>query len=339
MGLFDKDKSQKSTKELKNYEIKQLGNSKLIFDFKKDCTFKHGDKLTNLIKARVLEEYEKHSIIAPDTAKYICFEIRENIKLQELAEKKVFDILNQMGKFKDLKNGQYNDIGIIDKIDEKYQLFKPTQEVSLYVEHVLNREISRSGELFSERVLHQNFLDKVATPVTEYIKENTEVREKRKQKPYFEEELRYKMGDKICTNYKGVDMIDGKRINIHRVNELEETPEQTLYSAYIQKLEEDDRIELKTLQAVPNGTPVLFTSEKKLEEIIENNNKEEIQQFLQLVSNLPKEKLNEMRFIGNLNKEGKIDRTQESCSEQIKEKIKEEKEKYKQEQQEELELV
>ena len=93
MDLYaNNDKSQKSTKELTNYEIKQLGKSKLLFDFKKDCSFVHGDKITNLIKARLYENYEKDSTIAPDTAKYICFEIPTSMTLNELAKnhKKIY---------------------------------------------------------------------------------------------------------------------------------------------------------------------------------------------------------------------------------------------------------
>lgn len=56
MDLFSiaKNKSHEATKEVTNYEIKGKKYSKLLFDFENVCTFKHGNKLTNLIKARVL---------------------------------------------------------------------------------------------------------------------------------------------------------------------------------------------------------------------------------------------------------------------------------------------
>ena len=143
MDLFVKmNKSHEGTKEITNYEIKEIGASKLLYDFKNDCTFKHGDIVTNLIKARILENYEKNICIAPDTAKFICFEIPTYISLEELADKKVFDILNQIGKFKYLMPNNYNNLGMIDKKQENgYKLFKPTGEVLSYTREVLDKEI------------------------------------------------------------------------------------------------------------------------------------------------------------------------------------------------------
>ena len=86
MDLFNsKNRSPKSTEEIADYEIKQIGKTKLLFDFKKDCTFKHGEKLTKLIKARMIDDYEKNECIAPDTAKYICFEIPTYLSVNNLS--------------------------------------------------------------------------------------------------------------------------------------------------------------------------------------------------------------------------------------------------------------
>ena len=120
MDLFAKnDKSLKSTKDITNYEIKQIGSSGLLFNFEVDCTFIHGDKTTNLIKARFFENYEKNSCIAPDTAKYVCFEVPTNTTMDELAKGNVFEGLNQIGKFKYLMPKNYNNLGYIDKIGDR----------------------------------------------------------------------------------------------------------------------------------------------------------------------------------------------------------------------------
>lgn len=347
MDLFAKKGKihNKGTEEITDYEIKQLGKSKLLFDFKKDCTFKHGEKLTNLIKARILEDYEKKATIAPDTAKHICFEIPTNISIEELVDAKIFEILNQLGKFENLMPDSYNNVGYIDKTENNdYELFKPTSEVLSYTRDVLDKEIGKREKLFTQR-LQEEFKQRITIPATEYIKENDEKSKERKDNPFLEEQLRYKMGDRVYANYKGIDTKDGKILNINRLGQIKAVEEEILYSAFLEKRDNDDRIELKTLQQKPNGFPVLFTSETKIEEIVENGDKEQITKVLDLLSNIPNEELNmnELEFIGSIDKQGRIDRTKENCSDEIQIKIQEEKEnfmnKQKKEKQEENERV
>ena len=341
MGLFGKEnKIHESTQIIKDYEIRQMGNTKLLFDFEEDCTFKHGEKLTNLIKARLLDGYEKQTSIAPDSAEYICFELPTNMELGELADRKIFNILNYLGKFEDLKQNKYNHIGIIDRLeDERYELFNPTKEVVNYVENVLDEQIKKSDTMFSQRLKQQEFKNRIAKPASEYIESNKAIREDRKKDYFLEEQFRYKIGDRIYTDYRGIDTVDGKILNIHRLEKLEEQPQEILYSAIIQKREEYDKTELKSLQLLPSGFPVMFTLETQIEEITNGENKEQIKKLLDLVSDIPQEQLNknEIKFIGGLDNDGRIVRTNENCSEIIKEKIEKEKERYKKERTDELE--
>lgn len=328
MGLFVSNKSHEGTKEISNYEIKQLGSSKLLFDFNKDCTFKHGDKITNLIKARIIEEYEKNMSIAPDSAKYICFEIPTYISVEELAENRIFDTLNQIGKFDDLMKKNYNNMGLIDrKEDDDYELYNPTSEVLSYTRDVLDKEIEDKTSKLQNRI-KRGFKEQLAKDTQKYLKEVEKEKENRKKEIFLKEQFRYRIGKTVYTNYKGVDTVDGKIININRLGELKEVENETLYSAFLQKIEKTEPIELKTLQ--PCGLPVLFTTQIKLEEIIKNGDKEQLKKFLDLLSDIPKEIINsnEMNYIGELDKEGRITRTDENCSKEIIDKIKEEKEKY-----------
>lgn len=325
------NKSLKGTEEIAGYEIKQIGKNKLLFNFRKDCTFKHGDKLTNLIKARMLQDYEKKECIAPDTAKYICFEIPTYITVTELADNNIFDILNQIGKFENLMSDNYNNLGLIDKIDDKYELFKPTGEVLAYTRDTLDKEIGQSDKMFSERCKQQEFRKRLINFASEYIETNKRVKEKRKEEPFLEEQLRYKIGNTVYTNYKGIDTKEGKILNINRLGKIEETENNILYSAFIQKKDNDNRIELKTLQDLPSGFPIMFTSQLEISEYTKDGNERKMKKLLDLLSNVPEEQLTlkEMSFIGGIDEEGRITKTSENCCTKIKEKITLEKDKYK----------
>lgn len=313
--------------------MKYIGknNSKLLFDLKKQCTFKHGDKITNLIKARLLEEYQKGTTIAPDSAKYVCFEIPTDMNLQELAENEVFKVLNQIEKFENLPNGIYKHIGIIDKLEDgKYELFKPTKEVLEYIQNIMDAEIKQSNEMFSRRLQQQEFKKRIFERANQYIKENEAKREERKQNLYLEEQFRYKIGDRIYTDYKGIDTVEGKILKINRLDKIVQMSEELLYSAFVEKKENEEETEFTILQELPKGFPVLFTLETSLEDILLNSNEKEIQKVLELLSDLPKESINvnKMQYIGGIDKTGNIYRDIENCSEEIKEKIKSEQEKF-----------
>ena len=98
------------------------------------CTFKHGDIRTNLIKSQIYENYEQGHTVTPNTAKYVCFEIPEDISLQELAEKEVFEVLDRIGRLDKLKDNLYNHIGFINRLEDgRYEIFNPTGEVLSYM--------------------------------------------------------------------------------------------------------------------------------------------------------------------------------------------------------------
>jgi len=261
------------------------------------------------------------------------------MNLQELVENNVFKTLNQIERFENLPSGIYSHIGIIDRIQEgKYQLFNATPEVINYAQNIMDTQIKESKEMFSRRLQEQEFRKRISEPANEYIKTNQAESEERRQNLYLEEQFRYKVGDRIYTDYKGIDTVEGKILKINRLDKVDEVLEDVLYSAFIEKKENEEETEFTTLQELPKGFPVLFTLKTNLEEIINNSNEQELKTVLQLLSDLPKESINvnKMQYIGGIDKQGNIYTDMEKCSEEIKEKIKIEKEKYKEKLKEDL---
>lgn len=332
--LSDKDnKSQiKGTKDSLSYEIKgKKGANRLLFDFENDCTFKHGDKLTNLIKARILDNYKKGSSTSPDSAKYICFEISTDTHLDELIQNSIFDILERLRKFDNLACGEYNYVGIIlENEDGEYEFYNPTNEVLQYIQDNLNKEITKSESLFSERIRKQEFKTRISEPVKEYSNQKKEIINMRKKNIFLEEQYRYKIGDNIYTDYIGTDVTEGKILKINRLNEVKQVQGEILYSTFIDKREEETEEENMIMDRPPKGFPILFTLANKLESYLENGDENEISKILQLITDLPKERLNvrEMLYIGGIDQEGNIYRNIENCSEETKKEITEQQRKH-----------
>lgn len=336
MDLFDNinNKSRISTKEFVSYEIKSgKGISKLLFDFEDSCTFKHGDKLTNLIKARILENYQKGNTISPDNAKYICFEIPTFMSLEELIKNNIFNTLEKIGEFENLVYGEYNHIGIIYRSNnENYELYSPTEEVLQYVKENLNEQIRKSEKLFSERLKGKEFKKRISETANEYIKQKEKIKSARKNNIFLEEQYRYKIGEEIYTDYIGTDVTEGKILRINRLSKIDDGQKEKLYSAFIEKKdEEEEQEETIVIGEIPKGFPILFKLPHSLEEYIQNNDEKEITKILQLITDLPKERLNinEMIYIGEIDTQGNIHRNIDNCSEELKQKIAEKQLKYK----------
>lgn len=334
MDLFDDmdNKSQRSTKEVVSYEIKgKRGINKLLFDFEQICTFKHGDKLTNLIKARILENYQRGNTISPDSAKYICFEIPTFVSLEELIKDNIFSTLEKIGEFENLIYGKYKHIGIIYRNNnENYELYSPTNEVLQYIQENLNKQIAKNEKLFSERLRGKEFKTRISETANEYIKQKEVIKSARKNNIFLEEQYRYKIGEEIYTDYIGTDVTEGKILRINRLSKIDDGQKEKLYSAFIEKKDEEQE-ETIMIGEIPKGFPILFKLPHSLEEYIQNNDEKEITKILQLITDLPKERLNinEMLYIGEIDAQGNIHRNIDNCSEELKQKIAEKKLKYK----------
>lgn len=331
MDLFG-NKSHKGTEELVSYEIKGKANSKLIFGFVHYCTFKHGDIKTNLIKSQVYENYEQGHTITPNTAKYVCFEVPENISMQELAQNEVFSTLDKIGKLDELKENSYNHIGFINKMEDgRYEIFNPTIEVLSYIDENMNTKIGQSDNLLAKRI---KFVESISKPALKKMTEDRQEREQRKKEPFLEEQLRYKIGDNVYTDYKGININTGRIIKLSKLKCTYEENEINLYSTYISEVLEDEEQQEKivTLEDTPQGFPILFTTAQKMEKILENNKEGEI---LKLLSDIQKENLNinELRYIGGIDTEGRIYKTSENCSEELKQTIESQKQEYKKQKQ------
>ena len=164
-----------------------------------------------------------------------------------------------------------------------------------------------------------------------YIEEQNKIKNSRKNNPILEEQFKYRINGRVYSDCEGTDLIDGKILKINRLDKIDKIEEdEILYSAYIEKLESEQKREEISLQKNPNGYPILFTLYKEIEKIMKENNGEDIEKVLQLISEIPNEMLNvnKLEYIGGLDKEGKINRDLIKCSQKVQEEIHEQKIKF-----------
>lgn len=341
MGLFSKAKenSGESTKDISIYEFKKKNDEENIalFDIEQFGTVNHGENKTKFIKARIIK-YDKQVTIMPDTADYICFEIPEDMSINDLEKYKILEALEKKQKMKNLEHDRYNHIGRVVKIDEKtFGLKSATQEVELFIKTRMNPTIQKGKEAFAQRITQnsgstkKDFKKALAEEYQKYSEQVTKKQEERKNEIELEEQFRYKIGEKIYSDYIGIDTQSGKILKVNKLNKIGKDSEETyLYSAFVEKVQEDNQPKTM-LEGVPEGFPVIFTLKEKIENIVENGDLVQIKKVLDLISKVPTEHLQKgaMTFIGGINEEGTIYRDAQSCSIDITKKINEEKQEFK----------
>lgn len=337
MGLFSKIKDPlgESTKDISVYEFKNKNNEETmaLFDIEQFGTVNHGDNKTKFIKARIIK-YNKEATIIPDAADYICFEIPEDMSISDLEKYNIFEALEKKQKMKNLEHDRYNHIGRVVKIDAKtFGLKSATQEVELFIKTRMNPTIQKGKEAFAQRITQnsestkKDFKKALAEEYQKYSEQVVKKQEERKNEVELEEQFRYKIGEKIYSDYIGIDTQSGKILKVNKLNKIGKDLEETyLYSAFVEKVQEDNQPKTM-LEGVPAGFPVIFTLKEKMENIVAQNDINQIKTVLDLISKVPREHLQKesMTFIGGVNKEGTIYRNIENCSIDISKKIKEEK--------------
>ena len=106
-----------------------------------------------------------------------------------------------------------------------------------------------------------------------------------------------------------------------------------MYSAFIEKKDEEteEQEENMMIAQIPRGFPTLFTLPKTIEEYLKDNDINKIEKILQLITDLPKERLNvnDMIYIGGIDKQGNIHRNIQDCLEETKQIVKVQQFKYK----------
>jgi hypothetical protein len=339
MGLFGilKKDSNKSTNEFENYKLKKSNSEEnvAIFDFEQSNTIKHQHEVTKLIQARLLE-YEDDKTVTPDLAYYICFEIPFNMSLNEIKEKKVFEGLDKIDRMSNLEIGVYNHIGQIEKRkDNTFVVKDATEMVKNYVNEKMNPKIQERNDAIANRIEQasneRKFRNDLAQDFKAYSLENNKEKEIRKNIIKLEEQLRYKIGEKVYNDYEGTDTLEGKILKISKLDKIGKYEEKIyLYSAFVEKFDKIDD-EKKELQNIPFGLPVIFTSVKEIEDVVKRQNPEELKIVLDLFSKMPQENLNKNKFnyIGGIEENGAINRNYENCSNDIKLAIENEREKLK----------
>ena len=328
-GKPNKENAQKS----KYIYTKPIQNSKeeiMAFNIDVINSVKHRDnEITDIIMAR-LTKHNPMETIYMDLADYVAFEVPKgteindeimNLVMEQYEKETLTKSQEQQYYFGRLTNNRgINELGnksatvenLVKQTVQRILKQKETQQEQKKIE-----EEQKKQEEISKR---EEFLKSIDG--RKYIESMQNEKNNRKLAPTLQKKYvpEYEQkGQKTYSNYDGINVNTGDILRIRQVDKIGKDGSGTyLYSAYIDNIANDYDVEI--FDEEPMGIPVCFELPKSLENIINSGDVNEINKVLQLLS-VENINPNQLNYIGEIDKNGKIERNSQSSSPAIQKHI------------------
>lgn len=256
----------------------------------------------------------------------IYFNQQENIAFEISAKAKIDDvILQKIGQYymyerympdnnKDCmylgKLSQYPyDLGINNKSETVRRYINETVAPQITMEK--QKQIERQMESYRKRhekesIRQKEFVSKIREEQKKYEEQQNQIKSERIKNPYLKQiSKKYISKDgKQYFNYDGVNILNGDILRLRKMNKVGKDERGTyIYTGYIETTQNQDDVEILSNDGAPSGIPVCFATDKKIEEIMQSNNQNDLKTLLLLLS----ENLKDSNNNGYLNYIGKID--------------------------------
>ena len=322
MGLFDIFKKKQKALPQPAQVMQRDEENVEIFGVNYINSFRHRDKVeTNLYIARMSRVEET---IFPERADYVAFETPKEINLNDQIMEMVKNRYERESRGRETNNNQYY-FGRLQQIGQELYFGNKSNAVNSYVSKTIDNEINakimenqrrkeesqREQEEQYRKKQFKNELD-----VKRYLQGRDYERMMRKSHP--ELKMEWKPKNRSKNDYSGININTGEILRIMETSKIGKDENGTyLYTARIYNTDNREDADMFDV-----GYNVCFELYKRLEDIVQSNNQEEIVKVLELLSDEKNfQDINRLKYIGKLDEYGQISKEQTSRSIPIAEKI------------------
>ena len=304
------------------YEIRNPGNEeKLLFtSIQLDNQIKHSNgEITNLMVAKVIC-YQDGETIFYDQQKNIAFEVPagtqiDNVILQKISryyiyERNMPDNNKECMYLGKMSQDPY-DLGINNKSKfvEKYINETIAPKLAKEKQEQIEKQMASYREKQErENTKQREFVNKIQEEHKKYVQQQNKIKAERIENPYLEQvskEYIAKDG-KRYSDYDGINVINGDILRLRKMNKVGKDENGTyIYTGYVDTTPNKHDVEFLSKDGIPSGIPVCFATDRKIEEIVQSNNPDDLKTLLSLLSEKSEDFNNNN---GYLNYIGKIDR-------------------------------
>ena len=320
MGLFKRNKREpKKAKQtwtnnqedrLGEYEYKSRDKGYLIkisgVKSVKDVQRKNGER-TKLMLAKAIKLREDDTFML-DEVKDIAFELNE----RQLPSYDVLKAVAHQYEIQERTEGegcQY--LGIVDSTENGYEITRYSHGVENHIKKQIDpmiiaqkeQERRESNARYREKQLNdRQSLYKATLKAQEYIDAKKREYNQRKANPYLYKAGQYEVNGKNYENYNGINLQTGEILRIRHLDKVVKTKDTGIYlyqgNIYSTPNEHDaDFLEGEN----PGEVPVCFELPKRLSDIVNEQNPEEIRSVLELLSSARNYSINEgLVYLGEI---------------------------------------
>lgn len=316
----------------------QISNSNeyaMITSIRFEDQIRHRDgTITDLMLAKTLIGRAGETFNQND---FVAFEVPSGLKINEsILQKIIVHYLNERNMPKD-QECRY--IGILNENPKDYEINK-SDNVNQYVRNQISSRIQaekenkqkQSNESTSkaEQALkeeREQLSERIKYDVSEKKKEQMKEREERIKNSYLINiQNNNENGENSYEEYEGININNGDILKLRKVDKVaKDRNGMYIYTCYLQH--KSNRSDVENLSQ--GGLPICFATDKKIEDIVDSNDQQEINSLLSLLS----QESNFKASNGQLNYIGSKDK--KPISTEVKYKIEELKQKFNIQQKEE----
>lgn len=320
MGFWDKFKKRETQVKPQSRGVASLernsadGENKiLLYEISAPQKIQHSNgRITDLIMARITKYAEGDTIIF-DLSDDISFEIEHGQALDQNMLQYImwrYD-MQELGQMP-----EENYLGRLTVQDGQYQLVDKSVAVQNIVNNMIvareqKKEQERQKNISEQRAMQnkkeEEFRKRLKIENIEYQERWKQEVAQRLSNPTLRTVGRTQVGDKIYSDYDGINVANGEVLRLRNVDKVGKDGSGTyLYSAYINSTPNESDVELVNGNR-PFGYPVCFTLEKRLEDIVAGGNPVEIKAVLAMLSSPENFKdTNSLVYAGKTDQYGRV---------------------------------
>lgn len=320
--------------------IGTYGRSLIITSIKIENKIKYSNgKTGNIAIAKAYDLSEDDSTISYDSKqeKNIVFEVEEGVPIDNTIVQKIAQYYMYEENMPN-NNGNCIYIGKISTIPYDLGIDNKNATVQQYVKNKIEPKIEMEKRMQNERQMEsfeerndistsQEYRNRIKRETQKYMNYEKQVKLNRKNNPYLTQVNKNKINGITYKDFDGVDIQSGELLRVRHLEKVGKDDEGTyLYTAYVDSTSDENNVDFLDEKEYLMKQPICFTTDKKIEDILSDNNIEELKNLLYLLSTPNSKHLNysyksgELYYSGNFSN-GKINYGG-NISETIKNKIK-----------------
>lgn len=295
-------------------------------------------EITDLMIAKVIK-YKNGEHISSLNQESVAFEVPSGTPIDDI-------MLNKISQYymyeRNMPDNNKNCMYLGKLSHDPYDL--GTNNKSAYVEKYINEKIAPQierekqaqiqGQLRSYRETQERdsrkqreFVTGMQEEYKEYVQQQNEIKSQRVKNPYLnqigkeyvsKDGMRYK-------DYDGINILNGDFLRLRKMNKVgKDTYGTYVYTGYVSTTANENSAEILSKDTRPEGIPICFATDRKLEEIIQSENPRDMETLLSLLSEKSQDYENNngyLNYIGKIDRYNRIDKNLSGTSEMIQSSV------------------